>query len=88
MHSEIPISPPEIDASPDGARNLLHWLSDPRGQKFFGHAFKLRADVLAAIITGAPLSGVAREHQVTPEACYKYARRARALYPELHPTKS
>jgi hypothetical protein len=87
MKLRIPKPVPEIAAPQGDASNLIHWLSDPRGQKFFGRAFKLKADVLVALITGDRLSDVSREHQVSPEAAYRYARRARALYPELHTRK-
>ena len=84
MKLHVPTTPPEVAVQGKHEANLIRWLSDPRGKKFFGHAFRLRADVLVACLTGTPLAGVAREHKVTPEAAYKYARRARALYPELH----
>jgi hypothetical protein len=62
-------------------------LTDPRTAQYFGEAWKLKAGVLAAVITGGNLAGVALEHGVTAEAAYKYARRAKALFPTLRNEK-
>jgi len=67
--------------------NLARWLTDARTAEFFGKAWKLKADALAAVITGGNLAEVAREHGVTAEAAYKYARRAKAIFPTLHTKK-
>ncbi|HUZ07477.1 MAG TPA: hypothetical protein VMV89_08305 [Candidatus Paceibacterota bacterium] len=63
--------------------NLIQWLTDPRTAAYFGDTFKLRADVLAAIITGGNLAAVARQHGVTRAATSKQGRRVRAIFGEL-----
>ena len=60
--------------------NVAAWLAQPEVQEYFGPAFRLRFDVLAAIVKGRDLAAVAREHNVTPEAVYKRARRVKALF--------
>ncbi len=67
--------------------NLAAWLTSPESKMYFGAAWALKADVLAAVITGKSLSAVALEHGVTNEAAYKYARRAKTLFP-TYATKS
>ena len=60
--------------------NLTAWLLDPRTAQYFGSTFKLRADVLAAVITGTKLAAVARQHGVTRAAASKQARLARCIF--------
>jgi hypothetical protein len=61
--------------------NLTAWLSDPRGQQYFGRTFTVRAAVLAHILTGTgTLADVAREHKISRQAAHKHYRRAIALY--------
>lgn len=84
MKLRIPKPVPEI-AAPQGDHqsNLLRWLTDRRTAEYFGDTFKLRADVLAAVITGGNLAEVARQHGVTRAAASKSARRAKALFGNL-----
>jgi len=88
MHSQKPISPPEIAVHQGDENNLIRWLSDPRGQKYFGHTFTLRADVLVAVITGGNLAAVARQHGVTRAAASKQARLAKSIFGNQRLTKS
>ena len=60
--------------------NLAAWLTSPECKAYFGRAWALKADVLAALINGESLAAVAVEHQVSDAACYKYARRAKAIF--------
>ena len=87
MRIQIPVSQPEI-AAPQGDphSNLAKWLLDPRTQEYFGDTFKLRADCLAAVITGDNLAAVARRHGVTRAAASKSARRAQKLFGNLRLT--
>ncbi len=66
--------------------HLVHWLTDPKTAEYFGDTFKLRADVLNAVITGGNLAAVARQHGVTKQAASKQARRARSIYGDLRAT--
>ena len=86
MKAEIPNSPPEIVVQGDPQGNLAKWLLDPRTQEYFGDTFKLRADCLAAVITGDNLAAVARRHGVTRAAASKSARRAQKLFGNLRLT--
>ena len=75
---------PEIPTVAQGEEsNLARWLTDARTAEYFSKAWKLKADTLAAVITGSNLVDVANEHGVSAEAVYKYARRAKALFPTL-----
>ena len=67
---------------------LTAWLTDPRTAEYFGATFKLRADVLAAVITGGNLAAVARQHGVTRAATSKQARRAKSIYGNLRLTSN
>jgi AraC-like DNA-binding protein len=61
--------------------NLTAWLSDPRGEKYFGRTFAVRAAVLAHLLTGTgTLADVAREHGVSRQAVHRHFRRALAIY--------
>ena len=83
MKLSIPAtSPPELPApQPDREGNLAQWLSDPRTAEYFGgETFKLRANVLAAVITGGNLAAVGRLHGVSKQAAWKQAQRARAAF--------
>lgn len=60
--------------------NLLEWLTDPRTAEYFGPTFRLRADVLAAVITGGNLAEVARQHGVTRAAAAKNSSRAKRIF--------
>ena len=60
--------------------NLKQWLTDPRTAEYFGKTFKLRADVLAAVIAGGNLAEIARQHGVSRAAASKQARRATAIF--------
>jgi hypothetical protein len=62
---------------------LLQWLTDPRTAEYFGPTFRLRADVLAAVITGGNLAEVARQHDVTRAAAAKNSSRAKRIFGEL-----
>ncbi len=56
-------------------------------ETYLGKAGRLRLAVLAASVSRESLAAVALKHGVTAEACYKYARRARAIFPTLHTEK-
>ena len=60
--------------------NLAAWLTDPKAAEYFGETFKLRADVLAAVISGGNLAAVARQHGVSRAAATKQARRAKVIF--------
>lgn len=61
--------------------NLTAWLSDPRGQDYFGRTFAVRAAVLAHLLTGeGTLADVAREHGVSRQAVHRHYRRAVKVY--------
>jgi hypothetical protein len=84
MNLPIPTFPPEVTASPaEPNSNLAAWLSDPRTAQYFGDTFKLRADVLAAVITRGNLAAVARLHGVTRAATSKTARLAKSIFGNL-----
>jgi hypothetical protein len=84
MESSLPTPPPvEIPHRGGQESNLTAWLVHPATVKYFGNSWKLKASVLAAVITGSSLADVANEHGVSAEAAYKYARRAKALFPTL-----
>jgi hypothetical protein len=85
MKLRLPTPLPEI--APKGeSTNLVRWLTDARTAEYFGDTFKLRADVLAAVITGGNLAAVARQHGVTRAAASKSARRAKAIFGNLRLT--
>jgi hypothetical protein len=63
--------------------NLAAWLTSPESKVYFGAAWALKADVLAAVITGGNLSDVAREHRVTRAAASAQAVRAKSIFPAL-----
>jgi hypothetical protein len=65
---------------------LTAWLTDPRSAEYFGDTFKLRAAVLAALITGGNLAEVGRQHGVTRAAASKQGRRAKSIYGNLRLT--
>jgi transposase-like protein len=61
-------------------QQLLQWINHPETADYFGKAFKLKAAVLTALVTGSSLADVARRHGVTRQAASKEARRAKALF--------
>lgn len=82
MKADIPTPIPEL-ASPQAEpnSNLARWLTDARTAEYFGgDTFRLRADVLAAVIIGGNLAAVARQHGVSKQAAWKQAQRARAAF--------
>lgn len=68
--------------------HILEWLNDPRMAEYLGPTFKLRADVLATVITGGNLAAVARQHGVTRAAAAKNAHRAKAIFGDFRLTAS
>jgi len=60
--------------------HILEWMLDSRAQEYFGPTFRLRADVLAAIITGGNLAEIARQHGVTRGAASKNSSRAKRIF--------
>ncbi|MEI9961791.1 MAG: hypothetical protein WDM76_11840 [Limisphaerales bacterium] len=68
--------------------NLIHWLTDPRTLEYFGPTFRLRADVLAAVITNGNMAAVARQHGVTRAAAAKNSRRAKRIFGDFKLTAS
>jgi hypothetical protein len=60
--------------------NLARWLTDARTAEFFGHAWKLKADILVCMIEGGNLADVARQHGVTRAAASKHFRRAKTIW--------
>lgn len=62
-------------------KHLITWLSDERGEKFFGRAFKIKASILAHLITGeGSLSEIARQHGISRQAVHEHAQRGRKIY--------
>lgn len=70
------------------ANNLLEWLLDPRTAEYFGPTFRLRADVLAAVITSGNLAAIARQHGVTRAAAAKNSSRAKRIFGDFKLTLS
>ena len=62
---------------------ILEWLNDPRTAEYFGPTYRLRADVLAAVITGGNLAEVARQHNVTRAAAAKNSKRAKRIFGDV-----
>ena len=60
--------------------NLIKWLTDPRTAEYFGKTWRLRAQVLDAVITGGNLSAVALENGVSKQYVHRQAVRARAIF--------
>jgi hypothetical protein len=82
----ITVKPPAIEHSaPPGEQesHLAAWLTDPRTAEYFGTTFRLRADVLAAVITRGNLAAVARQHGVSRAAASKQARLAKSIFGNL-----
>jgi hypothetical protein len=63
-------------------KGLLHLLGTPMADEYFGRAFVLRLDVIAALLKGGRggLSDVARKHGVTRAAASHQARRFLRIY--------
>jgi hypothetical protein len=66
--------------------HILEWLNDPRTAEYFGSTFKLRADVLAAVITNGNMAAVARQHGVTRAAAAKNSSRAKRIFGDFRLT--
>jgi hypothetical protein len=64
----------------DPNTNLENWLTDARTAEFFGHAWKLKADILVCMIEGGSLAEVARQHNVTRGAASKHFRKAKSIW--------
>ncbi len=64
--------------------NLLQWLTDPRGRKFFGRAFEIKSSVLVHVLTGeGSLAEIAATHGVSRQAVHWHAVKARKIYVKL-----
>lgn len=63
--------------------HLAEFMSSAPAVKYFGAAWALKADTLAALINQSSLLDVARKHGVCNEAVYKHARIARLLFAQL-----
>jgi hypothetical protein len=76
-------APQELALPCDPAENIIAWLTDQRTAEYFGNSWKLKAGVLAAVITKSNLAEVARQHGLTRAAASKQARRAKAIFGDM-----
>jgi len=66
---------------PGPGDNLAAWLSDPRGQKFFGRQFRIKAAILVYLTTEqGSLAEIARAFGVTRQCVQRHAAAARKIY--------
>ena len=82
MKTDHPTPQPDFTANPgEPDSNLARWLTDARTAEYFGgDTFRLRADVLAAVIIGGNLAAVARQHGVSKQAAWKQSKRTRDVF--------
>lgn len=63
-----------------GENHLAEWLSDPRADVYFGRTFRLRFEMLVALLSGETAASVGRRCNVSKQAASVQSKRARAIY--------
>jgi hypothetical protein len=74
------MTPPPVLVSPMDDEGLSNLFASPSADEYFGAAFRLKCDALAAVLRGESLAAVARKHGITRAAASHQARRAIRIF--------